>query len=487
MRKLRRIAVDMARAIISAFTLIELLVVIAIIAILAGMLLPALAAAREKARRSACMSNLNQMSKGLESYCGDYGQYYPCHPAYGSQTPFGSDDGNYGEHAYGGGGYYYKMVGWSDSGFYKDPRLSGDAGRVRTNSQNYGGTLYRYYGQIGGPMTRFRCIFMGDKADNWWWDDTAADRSSPVAGELNLGPIGLGYLVVGNYMGDARALYCPSTGGSMPVPAHLWSFGGYGTPPQCDAATSVKHLQRAGGFDARSILYGDWSFLGVYNSSYDKCRAVMSDYAYRGVPLVIPTFGGCDDPVPHAYYDDPIRNWRRLNDIRVYATKPPVRTGFGCPVFKTQKYAGGRAIVADSFGRSHDAQGPDWYPSPAEVPVGNGYYAHKEGYNVLYGDWHAKWYGDPKEQYMWWPEFGNPSSGSTGPGDAPHHNYYTGWNVMCNTGASGLNWFKNADGSDWDFWYLPDGWISQKGSGYAWHILDKAAGIDVDADESDEN
>lgn len=71
----------------SAFTLIELLVVIAIIAILAAILFPVFAQARESARQTVCSSNVRQIGMGVQMYVTDYDETYPIFYAYNTEDP----------------------------------------------------------------------------------------------------------------------------------------------------------------------------------------------------------------------------------------------------------------------------------------------------------------------------------------------------------------------------------------------------------------
>jgi prepilin-type N-terminal cleavage/methylation domain-containing protein len=84
----------------TGFTLIELLVVIAIIAILAAILFPVFAQAREKARQSTCLSNFRQIGTAVMMYVEDYDEYYP--PNRVSHLPAGGDCTGIGQ----------KMISW---------------------------------------------------------------------------------------------------------------------------------------------------------------------------------------------------------------------------------------------------------------------------------------------------------------------------------------------------------------------------------------
>jgi len=86
---------------ISSFTLIEMLVVIAIIAILAGLLLPALTRAREESRRKSCDSNLSQIVKACVTYQEPNGDFFPAfEQAFWADPPTAQADGFQGAYWY---------------------------------------------------------------------------------------------------------------------------------------------------------------------------------------------------------------------------------------------------------------------------------------------------------------------------------------------------------------------------------------------------
>jgi len=430
------------------FTLIELLVVVAIIAILAAMLLPALAAAREKARRSACMSSMGQTSKALESYLSDYGDYYPSWPAYGRNVHNPC--------------YYGQSV-------VTDARSGKRIYALAAGQAHYG-------------VMHPRVIAQGRPAD---------DTDAPNAGELNMAPWGLGLLIWGNYITDLRTFFCPSTGDGNTGSA---ASGGWQTPYMGGRPFfRLSHFKRMGGFGKDALFYGDsaWLSASYYHaaSSYELThigstsyhgRAGLCDYVYRGQPLrgywghygyeyydpEHKTWGDSPDVSEwdarakpwHANYDPAFLHSPRKHGIPVLDTKPLHYATPGTPQFKTPKQLAGRAILADSYCKNPKVYQPDI--------AGDGLYAHRDGYNVLYGDWSTRWYGDPQQRVTWWDQsnsdYGDRDSGQIG-------FWMTTLRMNSYTGAT----FDATNVSPTSANYRPRSWYA------VWHQFDVANALDV--------
>ena len=405
-----------------AFTLIELLVVVAIIAILAAMLLPALAAAREKARRSSCMTGMKQMGVALEAYTSDYSGYLPSwggwkEPPKVVNATTGPQWNNFMNQYAGGAGWLGK-----NGGLYKDAR-TGD--EVYTIGVTYSGFYWITDLDIGSG-----------------WKAPVDSEAHLAAGDLKMGPIGLGYLLTGGYVSDARVFHCPSAADMPPCPK---TYGNAILYPNAGAARlGLKWWQMAGGFDGATMTHGDWRGTGGPAGRY-RCYYpgyIESGKLFYGSRRVQCSYQHRNTPTIYARIDTAGYTWH----TQVPYTKPVVISSPGAPSFRTKRLLGGRSIVSDAFGKSFT------------LAAGWGQYAHRTGYNALYGDGHVAWYGDPQERILWYDGQLNRTKDTPGIGASL---------PLCKTETTGVN------NGNWPWYY-------RTSAHTIFHQFDEQARIDVD-------
>jgi prepilin-type N-terminal cleavage/methylation domain-containing protein/prepilin-type processing-associated H-X9-DG protein len=164
----------------SAFTLIELLVVIAIIAILAAILFPVFAQAREKARSATCISNQKQIANALMMYVQDYDEVYP-QAEYGDGGAFGPQQQWYemvwpyikiGDRYTDAAGISYS---WGNGGVYRCPtHADPNQGQVYglhmdLFPRNYGGGTWATHSMaaVDAPAEKIFMVEKGRNGQTW--------------------------------------------------------------------------------------------------------------------------------------------------------------------------------------------------------------------------------------------------------------------------------------------------------------------------------
>lgn len=232
------------------FTLIELLVVIAIIAILAAILFPAFAKAREAARRTSCQSNMKQIGTSMQQYTQEYDERFPC----------GIGGTSWNGPGFGWAGQVNQYVNSNDvfvcpsDDLKKGEKVSYSANFCVIGATEYTGILGRM-GALTAPTktvllfeTRMRGATSGGVGNNFAWSLENALTNNP-AGDMSAVGNGLSGAIYTTGFGVGKSMYATGLLGTQ--------AGALVTDPAADADQGKFYGATGRHLDGSNFLFAD--------------------------------------------------------------------------------------------------------------------------------------------------------------------------------------------------------------------------------------